>query len=117
MLVTIKRLLVSVVSTVTYHGIISCGFQANARTPATSADNTWSGVRGVNINLDNLSSASKYKKTQAPSMNQLSQGGSNTMMGKLCAWVYVLVVPCVSCITCRPCAPRVHYDVIMFVLA
>ena len=35
---------------------------------------TWSGVN-VNISLDNLSAASKFQKTAAPSMNQLQQGG------------------------------------------
>lgn len=46
----------------------------DATSPLTSlkAANTWSNMGSININVDNLSLANKYAKTQAPSMNQLA---------------------------------------------
>lgn len=51
----------------------------------SNSANTWTGVSGVNINMDNLSFASNYQKSNAPSMNQLSKqssvSGTQPMMG------------------------------------
>ena len=37
---------------------------------------TWKNTGGVDISLDNLSPASRFKKQPGPSMNQLQQQGN-----------------------------------------
>ena len=58
---------------------------------------TWSGAN-VNINLDNLSPASKFQRTAAPSMIQLQQSGQNTQAGMEATLRHIPITHLLKCL-------------------